>query len=94
MVSPPNYHVNVVKNQKYSVLTFVPIVLYNQFKYFQNMFFLVISITQFIPMFKVGLVFTFVAPLVLVLVMTMLIEGYEDYKRFKRDKEANSKIYK
>lgn len=57
------------------------------------MFFLLIAISQFIPPLQVGLLFTYVAPLALVLFLTMLKEAYDDFKRFQRDKEANSEIY-
>ena len=63
--------------------------LYDQFKYFFNMFYLIIAISQFIPILSVGLLFSYVAPLVLVLFLTMLKEGYEDYQRYIKDKEIN-----
>jgi phospholipid-translocating ATPase len=53
-VEPPNYFKNIVKNQKYNILTFVPVVLINQFKFFFNLFFLLIAVSQFIPALKVG----------------------------------------
>lgn len=31
---------NIVRNQKYNVLTFLPLTLYDQFKYFYNLYFL------------------------------------------------------
>ena len=45
---------NIVKNQKYNVFTFVPIVIFNQFKFFFNLFYLLIALSQFIPALKVG----------------------------------------
>jgi phospholipid-translocating ATPase len=84
---------NKMNNRKYTVLYFVPKVLYDQFKYFFNLFFLLLCISQFIPMFKVGLLFSYVAPLVFVLTLTLLKEGYDDYKRYVRDKETNEQIY-
>ena len=42
---------------------------------------------------KIGLIFSYVTPLVFVLTLTMLKEGYDDYKRFLSDKLANSFIY-
>ena len=84
---------NVVRNQKYNFFTFIPIVLYDQFKFFFNMFFLLIALSQFIESLKVGFLFTYVAPLVLVLTFTMIKEGYDDIQRYRRDKEANSTKY-
>ena len=42
----------------------------------------------------IGLMITYVGPLALVLTLTMLREAYDDYKRYRKDKEANSKQYK
>jgi phospholipid-translocating ATPase len=85
---------NVVRNQKYTVLTLVPVVLYNQFKYFSNLFFLLIAISQIFPPLRVGFLFTYVAPLTIVLIVTILKEAVDDYKRYRRDTEANSQKYK
>lgn len=84
----------MVRNQKYSVLSFLPKVLYQQFQYFFNFFYLVTALSQFIPALKVGLLFSFVAPLVLVLSLTMMKEAYEDFQRYKKDKELNSALYR
>lgn len=72
------------------MLTFIPVVLFEQFKYFFNMFYLLTALSQFVPVLKVGLMFSFVAPLLLVLSLTMMKEAYEDYQRFIKDKEINS----
>lgn len=37
--------------------------------------------------------FTYVAPLAFVLIITMVKEGWDDLLRFKRDKEINEKKY-
>jgi phospholipid-translocating ATPase len=81
---------NSIRNQKYSILTFVPLVLYKEFQYFFNLFYLLTAVSQFIPALKVGLMFSFLAPLCLVLFLTMVKEGYEDYQRYKKDKQINS----
>lgn len=39
------------------------------------------------------MMFTYVAPLIFVLVMTMLKEFYDDFMRYKRDKELNNFTY-
>ena len=54
------------------------------------MFYLLTALSQFVPVLKVGLMFSFVAPLLLVLSLTMMKEAYEDYQRFIKDKEINS----
>lgn len=50
------------------------------------MFFLVIALSQFVDMLKVGFLFTYVAPLILVLGFTLLKEAYDDLNRKKRDR--------
>lgn len=58
------------------------------------MFFLLLCLSQFIPLFKVGLLFSYIAPLVFVLVMTMVKEAYDDLKKYLRDKETNEQTYR
>ena len=82
---PKNYQNNIVKNTKYNVITFVPKVLYNQFKFFFNLFFLVTALTQLIEVLRVGLFITFIGPLIMVLSLTMGKEAYDDYRTYLRD---------
>lgn len=70
-VEPKNYHTNLVKNTKYNFITFLPKVLYNQFKFFFNMFFLLTALSQLIEILRVGLFITYIGPLLLVLSLTM-----------------------
>jgi len=51
---PYNDISNAVNNQKYNVLNFVPLVLFNQFKLFFNFFQLAINLSQLVPILKVG----------------------------------------
>jgi phospholipid-translocating ATPase len=66
-VYPPNSVRNFIRNQKYSLFTFLPSVLYEQFRYFFNLIFLLITMSQFIPVLKVGFLFTYLAPLLFVI---------------------------
>lgn len=87
------YQPNVIRNQKYSILTFLPMVLYEQFKFFFNLYFLLNAFTQLLPGLRVGYLFTYFGPLTFVLTVTIVKEGYDDYKRYLRDLEANSQMY-
>ncbi|KAI9095516.1 hypothetical protein DFS34DRAFT_643233 [Phlyctochytrium arcticum] len=84
---------NLVRNQKYSLWNFAPLVLYEQFKFFFNLYFLLVALSQFIPALRIGYLFTYFAPLAFVLAVTIGKEAADDYKRSKRDKEANSQLY-
>lgn len=55
---------------------------------------MLIAISQFFPPLKVGFLFTYIAPLAVVLAITIIKEGVDDFKRYQRDKEANSQKYK
>lgn len=57
------------------------------------MFFLLVSVSQFIEALRVGFLFTFLAPLIFVLVLTMIKEAYDDWHRYQRDKVLNYKKY-
>ena len=57
------------------------------------MFFLLIALSQFVKALRVGFLFTYVAPLIFVLSITMLKEILDDLARMKRDKEINTKKY-
>lgn len=91
---PKNRISNAVNNQKYNLLNFLPLVLFNQFKLFFNFFQLAINLSQFVPILKVGFLFTYIAPLIMVLTFTIVKEAYDDLKRWRRDQESNSAIYK
>lgn len=83
------YPRNNVNNQKYTPLTFLPLVLFNQFKYFFNLFFLIVALSQAIEALRVGFLISFVAPLVFVVAVTIVKEAYDDHKRAERDKQIN-----
>uniref|UniRef100_A0A3P8VKI9 Phospholipid-transporting ATPase n=1 Tax=Cynoglossus semilaevis TaxID=244447 RepID=A0A3P8VKI9_CYNSE len=84
---------NAIKNQKYNLFTFVPGVLYNQFKFFLNLYFLVVALSQFVPSLKIGYLYTYWVPLVFVLTVTMVREAVDEVRRYQRDKEMNSQLY-
>ncbi|XP_050993153.1 probable phospholipid-transporting ATPase IIB isoform X2 [Labeo rohita] len=88
------YPKNAIKNQKYNIVTFVPGVLYQQFKFFLNLyFFLVVACSQFVPSLKIGYLYTYWAPLGFVLAVTMVREAVDEVRRCRRDKEMNSQLY-
>ena len=85
---------NRINNQRYTFLSFLPIVLFDQLKYFFNAFFNLISISQLIQYLRVGPMISYLIPFIYVLTTTLIKEAYEDYQRGQRDKEVNEKIYK
>ena len=45
---------NRVLNSKYTLITFIPKVLYEQFRYFFNLYFLLVACSQFFPPLQIG----------------------------------------
>ncbi|XP_048385422.1 probable phospholipid-transporting ATPase IIB isoform X2 [Stegostoma tigrinum] len=87
------YPRNAIKNQKYNIFTFVPGVLYQQFKFFLNLYFLVVSCSQFVPSLKIGYLYTYWAPLGFVMAVTIVREALDEFRRYQRDEEMNSQLY-
>ncbi|KAL0265749.1 UNVERIFIED_CONTAM: hypothetical protein PYX00_011464 [Menopon gallinae] len=84
---------NIIRNQRFSVLTFVPIVLCNQLKQVSNCFFLLIGSIQYLKIYNVTPPISSLFPWLIVMVLTLIKEGIDDFKRYKRDKEVNSEVY-
>ena len=70
-----------------------PQVLFEQFSYFFNLYFLLIALSQFFPPLQIGLLFTYIAPLVFVVAVTMFKEGYDDVQRYRTDRSINLQEY-
>jgi len=86
------YDSNQNVTSKYTVITFLPRNLLEQFRRVANIFFLAIAILQFFPKFSTispGLV---ILPLLAVLAITALKDGYEDIKRHQADRKVNHSI--
>ena len=86
------YWSNQNVTSKYTIVTFLPRNLLEQFRRVANIFFLAIAILQFFPKFSTispGLV---ILPLLAVLAITALKDGYEDIKRHQADHTVNHSI--
>ena len=57
------------------------------------MFFLGMACSQFIPFLRIGLIYTYWGPLCFVTFVTLCREGFDDFRRFQRDREVNSSRY-
>ncbi|KAG6335478.1 hypothetical protein ID866_3606 [Astraeus odoratus] len=83
------YCTNQVITSKYTIITFLPRNLLEQFRRIANIFFAFIAILQFFPEFATispGLV---ILPLLIVLAITAVKDGYEDIKRHQSDRQVN-----
>lgn len=74
---------NGIRSYKYSIISFLPKTIMEQFTRFSNIFFLVLAILQFFPAFTLIDPVVAAIPLILVLAATIAKEGFEDIKRRK-----------
>lgn len=81
---------NAVTTSKYTVLTFIPKNLVEQFRRLANIYFLMISGFQLIPGLSPTGRFTTLVPLVIVLTITALKEIIEDIARHRQDAAVNN----
>ena len=83
------YQDNFVRTSKYTIIDFVPKSLLLQFQRYANIYFLLIAILQSIPSISPLNPATAIAPLVFVLMVSMVREGFEDYERHVSDEKEN-----
>ena len=81
---------NYISTTKYNLLTFLPKALATQFRRYANIYFLLCAVLQSISVISPLNPFSAVAPLIFVLSLSLLREGYEDYKRWNSDETVNS----
>lgn len=81
---------NYIRTTKYTALTFIPLALYNQFKRFANIYFLIVAILQSIPEISPLSPISSWAPLIFVISLSIIREAFEDLARYKSDVETNA----
>ncbi|CAL1358050.1 unnamed protein product [Linum trigynum] len=88
-----NYKGNYVSTTKYTAANFIPKSLFEQFRRVANLYFLVVAFVSFSPLAPYKAV-TVLAPLLMVIGVTMVKEAVEDWRRRKQDVEANNRKVK
>lgn len=84
------YARNKVRTSKYTLLTFLPRNLYEQFHRVANIYFLGLVILQLFPIFGATTPEIAMLPLVAILGMTAIKDAVEDWRRAKLDEEVNT----
>ncbi|CEL01711.1 Putative P-type ATPase [Aspergillus calidoustus] len=87
------YPPNVVSNAKYTPWSFLPRTLYNEFSFFFNIYFLLVALSQIIPVLRIGYMSTYIAPLAFVVSISLGKEALDDIARRRRDAEANAEEF-
>ncbi|XP_026491609.1 probable phospholipid-transporting ATPase IA isoform X8 [Vanessa tameamea] len=86
---PQKFVNNRISTAKYSVPSFVPLFLFEQFRRYSNCFFLLIALLQQIPDVSPTGRWTTLTPLILILTVSAIKEVVEDFKRHRADDETN-----
>ena len=83
---------NKVKTSKYTIITFLPKNLFEQFCKMANVYFLLITLMQLIPVISISNGKpVMLLPLAFVIAVSMVKDIFEDYKRHRSDNQENGK---
>ncbi|KAJ5669345.1 hypothetical protein N7462_010415 [Penicillium macrosclerotiorum] len=90
---PTKYPPNIVSNAKYTPWSFLPRTLYNEFSFFFNIYFLLVALSQIIPILRIGYMSSYIAPLACVVSISLGKEALDDIGRRRRDAESNAEEF-
>ncbi|GAA6070702.1 phospholipid-transporting ATPase VA isoform X1 [Tachysurus ichikawai] len=83
------YANNKIKTTKYTVLSFIPKNLFEQFHRFANVYFVFIALLNFVPLVNAFQPVLALAPVLFILSVTAIKDLWEDYRRHRSDQEIN-----
>ncbi|KAJ5584284.1 uncharacterized protein N7459_004084 [Penicillium hispanicum] len=83
---------NWIRSSRYSFWSFFPRQLFAQFTKLANFYFLVVAILQMIPGLSTTGTFTTIVPLLIFVGISMGKEGFDDWRRYRLDKEENNRF--
>lgn len=89
--SHPNrdYRSNRIKTTKYSLLTFFPKNLFEQFHRFANLYFILVVALNWVPQVQAFGKEIAMIPVIFVLAVTAVKDAFEDFRRYKSDRKIN-----
>jgi len=85
-----NYSRNKIRTTKYTPLSFFPKNIFNQFKNFANVYFLILIILGAFQIFGVPNAGLAAVPLIVIVILTAIKDGFEDSRRTILDMEVNN----
>ena len=89
---PQKYCDNSVRTAQYTLYSFLPLAIANQYKTPFNWFFLIQAIIDCIPTISSVDPVTTITPVVIVLIISLIREAVEDYRKYSNDKTANEAL--
>jgi phospholipid-translocating ATPase len=85
-----NYTYNLVRTSKYTLFSFLPKNIFEQFHGLANFYFLSLVILQAFPQFKEVEILVTALPIIIIVAATAIKDGIEDLKRHSADDGVNS----
>ncbi|KAK4471174.1 hypothetical protein MN116_005567 [Schistosoma mekongi] len=82
---------NKIKTTKYTLLTFIPMNIWEQFHRFANVYFVFILILNFLPDINAFAKEIAPLPVLITLAIVAIKDGYEDFRRYLSDCKVNKK---
>ncbi|EEY60855.1 P-type ATPase (P-ATPase) Superfamily [Phytophthora infestans T30-4] len=89
LITSKQYARNVMVTSKYTAVSFVPKTIFEFFRVVANVYFLLIAVLQLATPWSPTNRFTTAGPLLFVLLVTMVKQGSEDFKRHQADEKQN-----
>jgi phospholipid-translocating ATPase len=86
------YIANWIRSSRYSFWSFFPRQLFAQFTKMANFYFLIVAILQMIPGLSTTGTYTTIVPLLIFVCISMGKEGFDDWRRYRLDKEENNRF--
>uniref|UniRef100_A0A673YT87 Phospholipid-transporting ATPase n=1 Tax=Salmo trutta TaxID=8032 RepID=A0A673YT87_SALTR len=80
---------NSIKTTKYSFWFFIPMNLWEQFHRFANVYFVGLALLNFVPAVEAFQPEVALIPICVILTLTALKDGWEDYRRYRSDRRIN-----
>ncbi|XP_044022305.1 probable phospholipid-transporting ATPase VD [Siniperca chuatsi] len=87
-----SYMGNVIHTTKYSLLTFIPMNLFQQFHRAANLYFLFLALLNWVPVVEAFQKEITMIPLLVVLTVIAIKDALEDYRRHLFDKKVNNSV--
>ncbi|KAK9533376.1 hypothetical protein VZT92_008498 [Zoarces viviparus] len=87
-----SYEGNAICTTKYSLLTFIPMNLFQQFHRAANLYFLFLVLLNWVPVVEAFQKEITMIPLLVVLTVIAIKDALEDYRRYLFDRKINSKV--
>ncbi|KAJ3129571.1 hypothetical protein HK098_001047 [Nowakowskiella sp. JEL0407] len=85
-----HFNDNRVRTSKYTVITFLPKNLFEQFRSIANFYFLGLVVLQMFPPFNIVSPFLCAMPIMIIVAITAIKDAFEDMKRHRSDHRVNN----